>query len=186
MLAEDAPVSDFDQALPITLKFEGGWANNPRDPGGQTMKGVTQRVYDAYRAAHGLEPQTVHDISDDELRDIYYANYWQPAGCDNFPWPLDLAVFDFAVNSGVARAVMELQRVIGIKADGKFGPQTRQAVLDAVTQTGAADLAFRLDGARRTFLNLIVDQHPNLSEFLSGWMKRVDQLDSIVSQPTGA
>ena len=49
------------------------------------MKGVTQRVYDAYRASHGLPTQTVANISDAEVSDIYRSEYWAPVCCDQLP-----------------------------------------------------------------------------------------------------
>lgn len=88
--------------LAITLKHEGGFSNHPEDPGGATMKGVTLTTYRKYKPK-----ATVADlkaITDSELQIIYRNGYWDIAGCDALPAGVDLAVFDYAVNSGAARA----------------------------------------------------------------------------------
>ena len=61
---------NFSSALKEVLKHEGGYSNHPQDPGGATMRGITQRVYDAYRRNSGLELRNVRNISDAELKDM--------------------------------------------------------------------------------------------------------------------
>lgn len=173
-------MTDFEKALSITLKFEGGWADDPDDPGGQTMMGVTQKTYDDYRLGKGLPHASVHEITDDELHQIYYAGYWAPSGCDNFIWPLSACVFDFAVNSGVSRAMVALQTIIGANADGRFGPVTR----GLVQQQDPATLAVKLNAARRQYLAAIVAQNPRLQKFFPGWTKRVAMLEREVLPAT--
>jgi len=110
--------SNYQTALAAVLKHEGGYANHPRDPGGATMKGVTQRVYDAFRRNKSLPTRLVRDIADDELQAIYRRQYWDATSCDDLPSGVDYAVFDFAVNSGVSRAATYLQTVLGVGVDG--------------------------------------------------------------------
>ena len=117
----------FDTCLAETLKWEGGWSNHPRDPGGPTMRGIIQRVYDGWRDNHGLPRRSVREIADHELRDIYRRSYWDQVRGDELPPGVDLAVFDFAVNSGPARAAKYLQRVLGVKVDGHIGPATHHS-----------------------------------------------------------
>ena len=62
---------NFDKCLTRTLVHEGGWSNHPKDPGGATMRGVIQRVYDGYRDRKGLGRRSVRQITDDELKEIY-------------------------------------------------------------------------------------------------------------------
>ena len=118
---------NYKSALAAVLKFEGGYSNHPNDPGGPTMKGVTQRVYDAWRQKHGLATQSVRSISDDEIEAIYRRDYWDRIHGDDLPSGLDGAVFDYAVNSGPSRAIKDLQRTLGVPADGIIGPQTLAA-----------------------------------------------------------
>lgn len=95
---------NFDQSLKFVLRSEGGWTNDPHDPGGATMWGIIQREYDAYRDRHGQPRQTVRNISVAERDDIYKREYWDAMACDNLPLGLDYCTFDAAVNSGVGRA----------------------------------------------------------------------------------
>lgn len=109
---------NYPACLAEVLKWEGGWSNNPKDPGGATMKGVTQAVYTAYRLKAGKATQSVKYITDTELQDIYRRGYWEAIDGDNLPAGVDLAVFDFAVNSGPARAVKYYE---GVKSGNPRG-----------------------------------------------------------------
>jgi lysozyme family protein len=93
----------FQACLAFTLKYEGGRSNDPRDPGGRTMEGVTQATYDACRAKKALGSRDVFAMSAAE-RDEIYREYWDLVNGDALRAGEDLCVFDFAVNSGVARA----------------------------------------------------------------------------------
>lgn len=108
--------SNYPACLAEVLKWEGGWSNHPSDPGGATMKGVTQKTYDTYRGKSGKAKQSVKYISEAELQDIYRRNYWDAINGDNLPSGVDLAVFDFAVNSGPGRAVKYFNGVNGPSA----------------------------------------------------------------------
>ena len=101
--------ANFDQCLRFVLRSEGGWSNDPHDPGGATMWGIIQREYDAYRDRHQQPRQSVHGISVAERDDIYKREYWNAMGCDALPAGLDYCVFDAAVNSGVGRAAQWLK-----------------------------------------------------------------------------
>ena len=96
--------NNFEKCLAITLRWEGGYSNHPDDPGGPTMKGVTQREYDAWRRSQHLATQPVRNISGPEIQAIYRTQYWDVMGCDGLPAGYDLCVFDAAVNSGPGRA----------------------------------------------------------------------------------
>jgi lysozyme family protein len=121
----------FAKCLEITLGFEGGVSNHPKDPGGLTNKGVTQRVYDAYRKALNLSPRSVKLITKAELLAIYRKQYWMQVCGDDLPAGVDLVVFDYAVNSGAARAIKDLQRVVGVNVDAVVGEITLQAISSA-------------------------------------------------------
>jgi lysozyme family protein len=118
---------NYPQALKQVLKYEGGFSNHPNDPGGATMKGITQAVYDAWQRKNGLPTQSVRNISDSAVAAIYRQEYWDRIRGDDLPSGVDFAVFDYAVNSGVSRAAKTLQAVVGVTQDGQIGPQTIQA-----------------------------------------------------------
>lgn len=155
--------ANFEKSLAYVLEHEGGFSNHPRDPGGATMKGVTQAVYDSYRKMRGRGQQSVKFISDDELRAIYKFQYWDRVQGDLLPAGLDYAVFDFAVNSGVSRASKYLQAVVGTAQDGQIGARTIAAIDSPVRVINA------LCDRRMAFLR-------NLRTFLTfgrGWTRRV-------------
>jgi Putative secretion activating protein len=159
-------VENFDGLLSHVLNDEGGWANHPADPGGATMKGVTQRVYTAWRKAQGLPDQSVRYISNSELKAIYRQNYWNVVRGDDLPSGLDYPTFDGGVNSGPPRGTKWLQGALGVKADGVVGIATLQAARSAPDKAAVARKACAL---RRSFLRGL----KTFSTFGKGWMRRV-------------
>ena len=114
---------NFNKCLELILHHEGGYVNHPKDPGGETNLGVTKRVYEEWGGQKNMKDLTVEDVAP-----IYEKNYWGRAKCDQLPSGLDLAVFDWSVNSGVGRAVKKLQKMIGTVADGGIGPNTLKSL----------------------------------------------------------
>jgi lysozyme family protein len=129
-------MSKLANILPLVLAHEGGFSDHPRDPGGATMKGVTQRVYDHYRELKGLEPRSVRHITTRELEEIYQKQYFDAVKGDQLPAGLDYAVFDYAVNSGPGRAAKDLQRTLGrgLKVDGQIGLGTLAVIREAMAE----------------------------------------------------
>ena len=165
-------MSGFYQALPVTLRFEGGYANHPSDPGGATMKGVTQATYDAFRRELGKPTQDVRAIADAEVELIYHHRYWTPARCDALPWPASLCHFDASVNHGLAGAAKILQRAVGVPDDGKIGPQTLAAVGALPVPLLVGRMLFeRLDLYERICLG-----RKESRVFLLAWLSRVNAL----------
>lgn len=103
----------FDKCHEVTAKWEGGWSNHKADPGGATMYGVTQAVYDSYRVARNKPKRSVRFIALEEALTIYKVNYWASAGCERLHAGVDLAHYDCAVNSGVGRARKLLAASVG-------------------------------------------------------------------------
>lgn len=113
---------NLEQSLKHLLGNEGGYSNNPLDPGGETMYGITIRVARTYGY---LGP--MRDLPWSTAMDIYRAHYWTTVKADQLPDALRFHVFDAAVNSGPAQAVKWLQRAAGVTEDGAIGPQTLAA-----------------------------------------------------------
>lgn len=132
-------IDRFPICLPYTLAEECPYPNNwsnpknfsndAHDPGGETMCGIIQREYDAYRRSCGEPVQDVRKLTQDEGNTIYRQNYWMPH-CDNLPPGLDLCFFDAAVNEGAVEAIRILQVALAIMNDGEWGPQTTAAVVN--------------------------------------------------------
>ncbi|MFM7468638.1 MAG: glycoside hydrolase family 108 protein [Vampirovibrionales bacterium] len=103
----------FETALKPVLKWEGGFSNHPNDTGGATNMGITHEVYRQWLSKKGLPQKNVKDITKEEVRQIYYENYWVPSGANQLAQrnlPLAVAVFNAAVNMGVGRAKDILQK----------------------------------------------------------------------------
>ncbi|WLJ71093.1 hypothetical protein [Sphingomonas phage Kimi] len=159
--------ANYDKALPLVLAHEGGFVDHPKDPGGPTNKGVTQRVYDAYRTNIGLAKRSVRLIETGEVRQIYRDQYWNLVSADQLPEGLDYAVFDYAVNSGVGKAVKDLQRELGVGVDGVVGELTIRA---AKGVNDLEDLIVRYCNRRLSFLRSL----KTWATFGKGWKRRVD------------
>jgi uncharacterized protein (TIGR02594 family) len=166
------PVDGFEQALAHVLEFEGGWTDDPFDPGGPTNKGITLAVY-ARELGVTVDAQTITDlkarlaaIPDVEMARIYRERYWAPACCPDFPAALAFFHFDAAVNQGVGRATRLLQAALGVEVDGEIGPLTRSA---ATSQSLSAVLTRYAELRRRHYRSLA-----HFWRFGRGWLRRVD------------
>lgn len=177
----------FDECLPLVLVHEGGYVNHPKDPGGATNKGITQRTYDAWCNRQGYPHATVKNITDAEVAAIYKAQYWDKVCADALPTGVDYTVFDFAVNSGPARAAKFLQRSVGAGQDGIVGAQTLSAVQDA----DANRVIVQVCSERLAWLKRL----KHWPTFGRGWTRRVDEVQaaslamaakSDYKKPTGA
>ena len=103
-------MSRFRECLKEVLHHEGGWANNPKDPGGATNKGVTIGTFRQFYP--GATVSDLRNITDIQLERIYKEGYWNPIDGDGLGPGVDLAVFDLAVNSGVGRAKSMFKQVM--------------------------------------------------------------------------
>jgi len=130
---------NFARALSLVLVHEGGYSNHPADPGGPTMKGIIQRVYDGYRRSRGLALRPVREITQAELEEIYRRQYWDAVRADDLPPGIDYVVFDGAVNSGPAQSAKWLQRALGLPADGQVGEVTLAAARAAASSGRLVD-----------------------------------------------
>lgn len=159
--------SNFPKALMLVLKSEGGYVDNVHDRGGATMQGVTQRVYDAYRATKAMPRRGVSFISPSEVEDIYRAQYWATIKGDDLPPGVDYATFDAAVNSGNVRAAQWLQKAIPtVPVDGHIGLGT---VAAAKGINDRVAVVRRLCGYRTGFLHALT----NWKYFGRGWANRM-------------
>jgi hypothetical protein len=118
--------SRFDLCLQVVLAKEGGFSDDPADPGGATQMGITARTLAAWRG-RPVTADEVRALPPEEAKEIYRAQYWNLMRCEDLPRGVDLAVFDFGVNAGPATAVKALQRAIGTMPDGAVGPFTLRA-----------------------------------------------------------
>ena len=115
--------TNFQKLMPYIFSEEGGYVDNPADPGGATNMGVTIATLSAWEG-HRASPEDIKEMTQATATEIYQAQFWNKIDGDNLPSGLDYAVFDFSVNSGPARAARMLQSVLGLPEDGIIGAQT--------------------------------------------------------------
>lgn len=154
----------FERAITHVLKSEGGYVDHPQDPGGATNRGITLATLSIWRGRKVTKAE-VKALTEAEAKAIYRKNYWDVVRGDALPAGLDLAVFDFGVNSGTQRAAKYLQGVVGVRQDGVIGPAT----LKAVTGRDTAETIRGLSRARLDFLSRLA----TWPVFGKGWRHRV-------------
>lgn len=165
------PPSRWSRCLAQILKHEGGYADHPSDPGGATNMGITHKTLARWRNISPwweLDKGEVKALTRAEAAAIYKALYWDRVKAASLPSGLDLAVFDYAVNSGPDRAVKTLQALVGVKQDGFVGLIT----LAAVAQRDARALIAALCDQRLNFLTRLT----TFSVFGRGWTSRVSDI----------
>lgn len=161
--------ADFAPSLSIILKEEGGNDDDPRDHGGRTSRGITQREWDVFRESHPDRPSDVWQAPQTDIEEIYRRQYWNPY-CDQLPAGVDLEFFNASVNSGRQQAVRELQRALGVQVDGMMGMITLNAVNECKDIPGLVrDLAEK----RRAFYQALA-QYPIYGK---GWMSRTNRVE---------
>jgi lysozyme family protein len=166
----------FEAGLAFVLRSEGSaFTNDPVDHGGATRFGVIQREYDAFRGSAGLPPQSVAEITMDEVRTIYRHEYWEAVDGDELPASVDVVAFDTGVLMGVRRSVRFLQQSLGVTVDGGIGPET----LKAVAKADPIAVVTKFLVLREERLRAIVAADPPQVRFLKGWLNRVNALRRI-------
>jgi lysozyme family protein len=176
-------MADFHRFAPILFKHEGGYVNDPLDPGGATHRGITLTTFaHCARELLGIAPtiDALRDLTEMQAATIYKALYWDVVRGDEMPSQhLANMVCDFQVNAGAASARL-LQRVLNrlgaqprLRVDGVIGKATMQALRAADTQRVQA----LFQEGRREYYRNLVTLRPALARFLKGWLRRVDSFD---------
>ena len=164
----------FPAALDEVLTHEGGFSNNPADPGGMTCMGVTKRAWEHF-VGRPVSEMEMRSLTREQVAPLYRKAYWNACCCDQLPGGLALCVFDFAVNAGPGRAVRFLQRVVGATQDGVCGSMTLGRVAAFVEAHGQEAAIKAYQDARR-------DYYRSLSTFAvfgRGWLRRCDEVQAV-------
>ena len=146
----------FEDAVDRVLGHEGGYVNNPADPGGETNWGISKRAYPTVDIARLTRTEAVA---------IYRRDFWDRVGGNDLEGALAFQVFDFAVNSGVETAVRYLQRALGVADDGHWGPVSAKAAAAA----GLAVVLLHFNADRLDYMTRL-SNWPNASR---GWARRI-------------
>lgn len=172
--------SRFDICLDAVLRHEGGYADHPDDPGGATNMGITRQTLADWRNISpwtALPKSAVRALTRAEAALIYRTNYWDRCHAAQLPAGLDLALFDFAVNSGPDRAVRTLQAALDVTIDGQVGPLT----LAACAARDVSGLINALCDRRLQFLKRL----RTFASFGAGWTRRVAAVRKAALAATG-
>lgn len=151
---------NFERAFEKLLGHEGGFIDHPKDPGGATRYGITQRV----ARANGYEGD-MRNLPISEAKRIARKDYWDAVRADDMPDAVRFDLFDAAYNSHPTQATKWLQRAAGAADDGIIGPKT----LLAVRMADPHKLAARFNGHRLSFLTDL----KTWPTFGRGWARRI-------------
>ena len=161
---------EFPEAIVHILAAEGGYSNNPKDPGGETRYGITKRT----ARAHGYLG-SMRTLPMATAARIYKVSYWDACQCGQLPPWLRLAVFDAAVHSGPAQSVRWLQQALGVPVTGRIGPET---VAAAAGKTDCQAVIDALLDMRLAYLQRL----KNWNTFKNGWTARIEKVRSLSCQ----
>jgi lysozyme family protein len=158
--------ANFQACLDFVLSQEGGWSDDPNDPGGATNQGITLATYRTFTNNPDASADDLEEMSDAMRDDIYRTMYWTPIRGDDLSAGIDLCIFDFGVNAGPGTSAKELQALVGTARDGVIGPLTLAAV------AAEADDVWVICN----FIKQRLDYYKSLSkpEFINGWTNRTN------------
>ena len=165
--------ANWNSCLAFVLAAEGGYVDDPLDPGGATNRGITLNELSQWRHT-AVTKADVQALTQAEASAIYQANYWNVTRCHDLPSGADLMVFDAAVNMGSGRSAKFLQSAVGATPDGAIGPAT----LAAVAAANAATLITSLASERADFYHSL----PTFDHSGAGWLARVQKATALAEQ----
>jgi lysozyme family protein len=143
----------FQNALTFVLKWEGGYSNDPVDPGGETKYGISKRAH----------PNVdIKNLTKEQAGEIYRKEYWTAMSCDSMTPSVAICVFDSAVNCGVGRVkkwVVDLN-VKDVEAEKRESRKLLQT--------------------RLAYYNSLVALKPSFKKYIKGWNNRVNDLSKYI------
>jgi lysozyme family protein len=157
-------ISNWNNAFNLMLKSEGGYVNNPADPGGMTNLGVTKATWENWVGRESDEAE-MRSLTPEKVEPLYKKKYWDAVRGDELPAGISYLCFDFAVNAGAGRAIKTLQSAVGVTPDGGFGPMT----MAAVQAVDPATLIERFSAEKVVFYRSL----NTFATFGNGWLNRV-------------
>jgi lysozyme family protein len=171
-------ISNWDQSFELVIKSEGGFTDNPKDPGnhlpdgreGCTMLGCTQTNWEKY-IGHQVTKEDMKLLKKEDVKPLYKKDYWDAVRADDLPVGMDYAAFDFAINAGPAASRKMIQRAIGVTADGVFGPATMKAINEA------DNFIEKFSQAKTNFYKSL----KTFDTFGVGWLKRVAEVQHLAT-----
>jgi lysozyme family protein len=161
--------ANWESAFAAVLHHEGGYVNNPKDPGGMTNLGCTKTTWEEY-CGHPIDEKVMRALTPADVAPLYRRRFWDKIQGDELPAGVDYVVFDCAINSGPGRAAKFLQACVGAEVDGAIGPKTMAAVIAMNSQQLIEDYSKRR-------LSFLMDL-PTWDTFGKGWSRRVSEVEA--------
>jgi len=158
---------NWDKCFDLVIVNEGGYVDNPADPGGATNWGCTQAVWEGY-IGHKVSVDDMKALTKEDVKPLYKKRYWDAIHGDAIPSGLDYCLFDCAINSGVNRSAKIIQEIVGVFADGAIGNNT----VSAITQLNPVTAINEFCDKRQAFLESL----KTFPVFGKGWSKRVSEV----------
>ena len=160
--------ANYIESLQAVLVHEGGFVNNPKDPGGMTNLGCTKATWEEY-CGKPVDEKTMRGLTVIDVMPLYKSKYWDKVCADDMPMGVDYVVFDAAINSGPGRAAKWLQACVNTYADGIIGEKT----LQAVRNKDPKELINNYCAYRLAYLKML----QNWETFGKGWERRVKEVN---------
>jgi lysozyme family protein len=163
--------ANFPTILSAVLALEGGFSDNPVDPGGITNLGVTARTWASYIGVDvaNVSESVIRSLTVADVEHLYHDMFWNPIQGDALPSGIDAMVFHMQVNAGKV-GVKILQQYLGLTpVDGQLGPKTLAALKISLTQTNIITSILVLGYRQDTYYRSL----PGFPTFGKGWLNRV-------------
>lgn len=180
----DEPSEKFKKCHEFTMRMEGGLSDDPHDSGGITKYGVSivflsdlakwnPGVVAGFGIRIPVTSETIRNLTKDQAERLFHHEFWIPNGCDGFPAPVALCLYDMSVNHGRSAAVKIMQRAanafgIPLSVDGIIGPKSREAFARMGCSEGVSHIA----SSRQKYYDAIIARRPDQKVFARGWSNR--------------
>lgn len=158
---------NYAKSLDAVLVHEGGFVNNPKDPGGMTNLGCTKSTWESW-VGHPVDEKAMRSLTKKDVEPLYKQKYWDKIFGDQLPDGVDYVVFDCAINSGYGRAIKFLQESVGARQTGMLDGYTFSLIAHADPE----DIIRKFSVTRMNFLKSL----PTWATFGNGWGRRVNEV----------
>lgn len=178
---------NFNKAVDLVFKAEGGYVNDPDDKGGETIFGISRKshpeskiwaIIDDWKTKGVRDPKIITKMCWDTdvyvfAREIYRKEYWDKCKCDDLPELHRYPIFNCAVNCGVKQAVRFYQFILGVEIDGVVGEQT----ISVAKQAGVSAVLDAFFTMWRGHYKRLASVDPKNAKYLRGWLNRVEKCE---------
>lgn len=169
---------NFEKSIEFSLQYEGGYVDDPDDPGGATKFGWTLTTaqgthdFDIFDIDHDgdIDINDIKNMTEDEAKNAYYKYFWLKNSCDKLPGKIGFLLMDMCINHGSKRGIILLERGLGLNEDGHMSDE----IIEECNNSDLDSLVQKLVNIRIQFYNAIVAKRPASRKFLKGWIRRAN------------